>query len=110
VPTSLQWNNATDRRLYMTHLSGTSMSKPVPLTIRDRRTGEIFAEWLDDAPSAYETRPLRSLGQWLESQPLLTADGVETIVRLGEQVALAALTALGSRARAPGWDDDRSEA
>jgi phosphatidylserine decarboxylase len=45
------------------------MSKPLPLTIWDRNAGREVEEFLDDHPTTYESRPTRSLTQWLESQP-----------------------------------------
>jgi phosphatidylserine decarboxylase len=41
-----------------------------PLPVWDRRAGKSFEEFMDDAPQTYETRPRRSLRQWLEAQPL----------------------------------------
>jgi phosphatidylserine decarboxylase len=46
------------------------MGKPLPLPIWDRRAGKLFNEFMDDHPSTYETRPRRSIMQWLESEPL----------------------------------------
>ncbi len=46
------------------------MTKPLPLPVWDRKAGRIFQEFMDDHPSTYETRPRRSLTQWLESEPL----------------------------------------
>jgi phosphatidylserine decarboxylase len=46
------------------------MSKPLPLPVWDRRGGTLFDEFMDDHPATYESRPHRSLGQWLESHPL----------------------------------------
>jgi phosphatidylserine decarboxylase len=45
-------------------------AKPMPLPVWDRRAGKVFQEYMDDAPQTYETRPRRSLRQWLEAQPL----------------------------------------
>jgi len=36
----------------------------------DRRAEQLFHEFMDDAPQTYETRPERSVRQWLEAQPL----------------------------------------
>jgi phosphatidylserine decarboxylase len=47
------------------------MAGPEPLPIWDRRIGGITAEFLDDHPSTYETRPRRTLTGWLQSQPLI---------------------------------------
>jgi hypothetical protein len=41
-----------------------------PLPVWDRKAGKLFHEFMEDAPQTYETRPRRSLRQWLESQPL----------------------------------------
>jgi phosphatidylserine decarboxylase len=45
-------------------------SKPLPLPVWDRKAGRLVEEFMDDAPSTYESRPRRSLNQWLESHPL----------------------------------------
>jgi phosphatidylserine decarboxylase len=42
----------------------------MPLPVWDRRAGKMFQEYMDDAPQTYETRPYRSLRQWLEAQPI----------------------------------------
>jgi len=46
------------------------MSKPLPLRIWDRQAGKLIEEFMDDHPSTYESKPHRSLTQWLESEPL----------------------------------------
>jgi phosphatidylserine decarboxylase len=46
------------------------MSKPLPLPVWDRRAGKVIDEFMDDHPTTYETKPYRSLNQWLESEPL----------------------------------------
>jgi phosphatidylserine decarboxylase len=46
------------------------MSKPMPLPVWDRSCGKSFEEFMEDHPSTYESRPHRSINQWLESQPL----------------------------------------
>jgi phosphatidylserine decarboxylase len=46
------------------------MAKPLPLPVWDRRAGKLIEEFMDDHPSTYESRPRRSLNQWLESEPL----------------------------------------
>jgi phosphatidylserine decarboxylase len=46
------------------------MAKPLPLAVWDRQTGKLIEEFMDDHPSTYESRPRRSLNQWLESEPL----------------------------------------
>jgi phosphatidylserine decarboxylase len=46
------------------------MSKPLPLPVWDRKAGKRVDEFLDDSPQTYESRPRRSLYQWLESHPL----------------------------------------
>jgi phosphatidylserine decarboxylase len=46
------------------------MSKPILLPVWDRQAGKLFNEFMDDHPSTYESRPRRSLTQWLESEPL----------------------------------------
>lgn len=47
------------------------MSKPLPLSVCDRKTGRVFQEFMDDSPSTYESEPHRSLTQWAQSQPLV---------------------------------------
>jgi phosphatidylserine decarboxylase len=46
------------------------MAKPLPLAVWDRQAGQLIEEFMDDHPSTYESRPRRSLNQWLESEPL----------------------------------------
>jgi phosphatidylserine decarboxylase len=46
------------------------MAKPLPLSVWDRQAGQLIEEFMDDHPSTYESRPRRSLNQWLESEPL----------------------------------------
>ena len=46
------------------------MAKPLPLPVWDRKTGRLIQEFMDDHPATYETRPRRSLTQWLESNRL----------------------------------------
>jgi phosphatidylserine decarboxylase len=46
------------------------MAKPLPLAVWDRHAGKLIEEFMDDHPSTYESRPRRSLSQWLESEPL----------------------------------------
>jgi phosphatidylserine decarboxylase len=46
------------------------MSKPRPLEIWDRAANKRVTEWMKDSPQTYETRPRRSLRNWLESHPL----------------------------------------
>ena len=46
------------------------MSRPLPLLVWDRQAGRLFEEFMDDHPSTYESRPYRSINQWLESEPL----------------------------------------
>src|SRR5213596_1382861 len=41
-----------------------------PLPVWDRKADKLFHEFMEDAPQTYETRPRRSLRQWLEAQPL----------------------------------------
>jgi len=45
------------------------MSKPLPLPVWDRNAGQLTEEFLDDHPTTYESEPLRSPMQWLESRP-----------------------------------------
>ncbi len=46
------------------------MAKPLPLAVWDRQAGKLIEEFMNDHPSTYESRPRRSLNQWLESEPL----------------------------------------
>src|SRR3981189_3299847 len=46
------------------------MSRPLPLPVWDRQRNALFNEFMDDHPATYESRPHRSLNQWLESHPL----------------------------------------
>jgi phosphatidylserine decarboxylase len=46
------------------------MSSPKPLPVFDRKKGQLVEEFMDDAKATYETRPHRSLWQFLESHPL----------------------------------------
>src|SRR4051812_32463768 len=45
-------------------------ARPRAVPVWDRREGKLFEEFMDDAPQTYETRPRRSLRQWLEAQPM----------------------------------------
>ena len=47
------------------------LSAPLPLPVRDRRTGRTFEEFMDDSPATYESKPHRSLAQQLQSHPAL---------------------------------------
>jgi hypothetical protein len=44
--------------------------KPLPLPVWDRDAGKLFNEFMDDHPATYDSRPRRSLTQWLESRRL----------------------------------------
>jgi phosphatidylserine decarboxylase len=44
--------------------------KPLPLPVWDRRAGKLFHEFMDDHPATYDSRPRRSLTQWMESRRL----------------------------------------
>jgi phosphatidylserine decarboxylase len=46
------------------------MATPLPLPVWDRKAGRLIQEFMKDHPSTYESRPRRSLNQWLESEPL----------------------------------------
>src|SRR4051794_25547662 len=46
------------------------MAKPLPLPVWARHADKLISEWMDDSKTTYESRPRRSLMQWLESQPL----------------------------------------
>jgi hypothetical protein len=43
------------------------MGNPLHLPVWDRKAGKLFQEYMDDHPSTYESRPRRSLTQWVES-------------------------------------------
>src|SRR5437764_5416233 len=45
------------------------MSKPLPLPVFDRRSNELFQEFMDDSTSTYESKPHRSIVQWITSSP-----------------------------------------
>ena len=44
--------------------------KPLPLPVWDRDARKLFNEFMDDHPATYDSRPRRSLTQWLESRRL----------------------------------------
>jgi phosphatidylserine decarboxylase len=44
--------------------------KPLPLLVWDRQAGKLVEEFMDDHPATYDSRPRRSLTQWLESRRL----------------------------------------
>jgi phosphatidylserine decarboxylase len=46
------------------------MAKPLPLPVWDRRAEKLFQEYSDDLNATYESRPHRSIHQWLESHPV----------------------------------------
>jgi phosphatidylserine decarboxylase len=46
------------------------MSTPLPLPVWDRQTGKLISEWMDDSKATYESKPRRSIKQWLESEPV----------------------------------------
>lgn len=46
------------------------MGEKRPLPVWDRQAGKLFQEYLPDSGSTYETKPGRSLNQWIESHPL----------------------------------------
>src|SRR5882757_8805977 len=45
------------------------MSNPKPLPLWDRQAQTLTQEFMTDSPSTYESRPHRSLTNWLQSQP-----------------------------------------
>jgi hypothetical protein len=58
-----------------TRLAGDQLGwKPRPLPVWDRRAGKLVQEFMDDHPAIYaaiyDTRPRRSMTQWLESRRL----------------------------------------
>jgi phosphatidylserine decarboxylase len=46
------------------------MGKPLPLLVWDRQRRKLVEEWMDENPATYESRPRRSVTQWVKSQPL----------------------------------------
>jgi phosphatidylserine decarboxylase len=46
------------------------MSRPLPLPVWDCRAGKLVEEMSHDHPATYESRPRRSVTQWLKSHPL----------------------------------------
>jgi phosphatidylserine decarboxylase len=48
---------------------GDQMSKPLALTVYDRRNARLFQEFMDDSTSTYESKPRRSMIQWITSSP-----------------------------------------
>jgi phosphatidylserine decarboxylase len=46
------------------------MSKPLPLPVWDRRKDKLVREFMPAHPTTYESKPRRSVTQWLESEPL----------------------------------------
>jgi len=48
--------------------------KPLPLPVWDRDAGKLFNEFMDDHPATYDSRPRRSLTQWLEIAPPVRLD------------------------------------
>jgi phosphatidylserine decarboxylase len=46
------------------------MAKPLPLPVWDRRLDTLVQEWMDDHQATYESKPRRSITQWIKSQPL----------------------------------------
>jgi phosphatidylserine decarboxylase len=47
------------------------MSKPLPLPVFDRRSNRLFEEFMDDSTSTYESKPHRSVVQWITSSPTI---------------------------------------
>src|SRR3954465_4118324 len=45
------------------------MSKPRRLPVFDRKSNKLFDEFMDDSPATYESKPHRSLVQWITSSP-----------------------------------------
>src|SRR4051812_42669134 len=42
--------------------------RPLPLRVWDREAGKLIQEFMDDHPATYDSRPRRSVTQWLESR------------------------------------------
>jgi len=47
------------------------MSNPLPLPVFDRRSNELFHEFMDDSSETYESKPHRSIVQWISSSPTI---------------------------------------
>ena len=45
------------------------MSKPLLLPVFDRRANKLFQKFMDDSTSTYESKPHRSIVQWITSSP-----------------------------------------
>ncbi|MCK1360446.1 phosphatidylserine decarboxylase [Bradyrhizobium sp. 199] len=45
------------------------MSKPMPLPVFDRRSNKLFDEFMEDSTATYESKPRRSVLQWVSSSP-----------------------------------------
>ena len=45
------------------------MSKPRRLPVFDRKSNKLFDEFMDDSPATYESKPHRSVMQWITSSP-----------------------------------------
>jgi phosphatidylserine decarboxylase len=45
------------------------MSEPKPLPLWDRQAQKLTQEFMTDSPSTYESRPHRSVTNWIQSQP-----------------------------------------
>ena len=60
---SYDTSQTTNRNSRMPGMGG----KPVPLPVWDRQAGKQIEEFMDDHPATYDSRPRRSLTQWIES-------------------------------------------
>src|SRR4051812_24097796 len=47
------------------------MSTPLPLKVFDRKANRLFEEFMDDSPATYESKPHRSLMQWISASPTI---------------------------------------
>src|SRR4051812_32870058 len=47
------------------------MSNPLPLPVFDRRSNELFHEFMDDSSETYESKPHRSIVQWISASPTM---------------------------------------
>jgi len=45
------------------------MSNAKPLPVWDRKTGRLIQEFMTDSPATYDSRPHRSLTNWLQTHP-----------------------------------------
>jgi phosphatidylserine decarboxylase len=47
------------------------LSTPKAIPVRDRASGRVFQEFMDDSKPTYESKPRRSIAQWISSSPTI---------------------------------------